>query len=249
MRSTHNHANGAAKQPLRARALLELAVVFSPPVGVLLLFQAIPVENPLWFVLAVWLANIAMLLLIGVCIARRGDTWSSIGLPLGSPSLRQILIAVGKSLAFFLMAVSAFVAATILMANLVGIPDGADLSKYNYLRGNPGMFALSLLGSYIVASFGEEVVYRGFLITRLEELLAATGRGRHLAALVLSSLIFGMAHFEWGLTGIVQTTAMGAALAFSFRLNRGVLWPLILAHGYMDTLLLTQLFLAPETGP
>ena len=69
------------------------------------------------------------------------------------------------------------------MANIVGVPDGADMTKYNYLRGNLPMLLISLAGVYIVSSFGEEVVYRGFLITRLEQLFGPNRNpvvaGRH----------------------------------------------------------------------
>ena len=62
--------------------------------------------------------------------------------------------------------------------------------------------------------------------------------------LTASSLIFGFVHFEWGPMGIAQTTFMGAALGVSFVLNKFRLWPLVLAHCYLDTILLAQMYLA-----
>ncbi|MCH6576022.1 MAG: hypothetical protein IH795_12640 [Bacteroidetes bacterium] len=56
------------------------------------------------------------------------------------------------------------------MANIIGIPEGADMSGYNYLQGNLPMLLGVLLGIFIVSSFGEEVIYRGFLITRISEM-------------------------------------------------------------------------------
>ena len=44
------------------------------------------------------------------------------------------------------------------------------MSSYEYLQGNLPMLLLSLAGVYIVSSFGEEVLYRGFLINRLAEI-------------------------------------------------------------------------------
>jgi membrane protease YdiL (CAAX protease family) len=131
---------------------------------------------------------------------------------------------------------------------LPSVPAEADLSGYDFLQGNLPMLLLSLLGVYIVSSFGEEVVYRGFLISRLQSLFGGESKTAVVAALIISSIIFGFAHFEWGPMGIGQTTFMGAALGISFLITKRNLWPLVLAHGYMDTLLFTQLYFAPESA-
>ena len=67
-------------------------------------------------------------------------------------------------------------------------------------------------------------------------------------ALVISAIVFGFAHFDWGVVGIVQTTFMGLALAASYLLVKRNLWVLILAHAYIDTLLLVQLYLGPSAA-
>jgi membrane protease YdiL (CAAX protease family) len=223
--------------------VLEIGIIFSPCLLTITIFRQLGVENPMWFVVAIWLANVIMLLLVWIAIRWRGETWNSIGLTFTRPGIADIGWTVAKSIPIFVFAVAAFVCGSVIMANIAGTPEGPDMSKYNYLQGNTMMLVISLIGSYIVATFGEEVVYRGFLITRLEELFGLSKSLSLIAALVLSSIIFGLAHFEWGLTGMVQTTGMGAALGISYLLVRRQLWPLILAHGYMDTILMVQLYL------
>ena len=67
--------------------------------------------------------------------------------------------------------------------------------------------------------------------------------------MVVSSVIFGFEHFEWGVIGIAQTTGMRAALAVSFLSTQRNLSPLIPAHACMDTLLLVPLYFSGvETG-
>ena len=84
------------------------------------------------------------------------------------------------------------------------------------------MLLLTLSGVYIVASFGEEVIYRAFLINRITELGLNT-KGGKIIAVILSAIIFGLAHYNWGLMGVVQTTFMGLALGFSYTyLNKKV---------------------------
>ncbi len=71
------------------------------------------------------------------------------------------------------------------------------------------------------------------------------GKAAWTMAVVISAVIFGLAHFDWGVVGIVQTTFMGLALAISYLVVKRNLWVLVLAHAYIDTLLLVQLYLGP----
>jgi len=129
----------------------------------------------------------------------------------------------------------------VVAANIVGIPEGADMSGYNYLQGNLVRLLLALPAVYVVSSFGEEVVYRGFLINRLAELTPK--KPRWWIAVIVSGLIFGLAHYTWGFVGIVETGFMGIALGAAYlKLGRN-LWLTILAHAYMDTILFVQMYL------
>ena len=100
------------------------------------------------------------------------------------------------------------------MANLIGMPEKADMSKYYYLRGNLPMTMLALGSVYMVSAFAEEVIYRGFLITRISE-LGGYGKSAFRFAVVFSSLVFGLVHSDWGLAGMVQASCMGLALGTS----------------------------------
>lgn len=225
---------------------LEIVIVFLPVVLVIFTFRLLGTNNPMLFIGAIWIANVAMLSIIWLGIKLRGESLNSIGLSFGNASISNIAWLFLKSIPIFLFAAIAFIFVPIVMASIVGVQIGADLTKYNYMQGNLPMLLFSLSGVYIVSSMGEEIVYRGFLITRLQTLFGGEGRKPVLSALILSSIIFGLAHFEWGLTGIVQTAFTGAAFGIAFLLTKRRLWPLILAHGYMDTLLFVQLYLAPQ---
>lgn len=128
------------------------------------------------------------------------------------------------------------------MANLVGMPEPADMSKYDYLRGNLGMTILALGSVYFVSAFAEEVIHRGFLITRIVELAGGT-KLAYSWAVILSSLVFGLVHSDWGIAGMVQASCMGVALGTSYLAVEHNLWVIILAHAYMDTVLVLQMYL------
>ena len=182
-----------------------------------------------------------MLALIWLSLQRRGERWSRLGLRWGRFGGRQALVAVAQALLLFVLATLAFVLTGGLMSRLLGTAGQGDFSGYAFLAGKPLLLFGVIVSSWITASFSEEVIYRGFLLRRLEELF---GDGRRAAGLAVagSALLFGLAHFAWGPVGVAQTTAMGLVLAVGFLWFRRNLWVPILAHAGMDTLLFVTVY-------
>jgi len=83
-----------------------------------------------------------------------------------------------QSILVFVLVLAGFIIASIIMANITGIPESSDMSGYNYLKDNIWMLFLTLGGVYIVSSFGEEVIYRAFLINRIKELRFTSKTGK-----------------------------------------------------------------------
>jgi len=93
---------------------------------------------------------------------------------------------------------------------------------------------------YIGSSLGEEIVFRGFLITRLMKTISGKWAGAW--AVAISGITFDLVHVGWGPMGMIQTTFMGWALGY-FYLHYGKnLWVTVLAHAYMDTILIVQIY-------
>lgn len=194
----------------------------------------------------VWVANVGMLVTLWLGLRVRGQGWEHLGLAFRVGRPRALARAVLQSIAVLVAALVAFVAGSMLPVS-AAVPGQADMSGYEYLHGNLPMLLVALAAVYVVSSFGEEVVYRGFLMTRLAEMGKET-RLAWSAAAVTSAIVFGLAHFDWGVVGMVQTAFMGLALAVSYLVVRRNLWVLVLAHAYIDTLLLVQMYIGP-TGP
>ncbi len=194
--------------------------------------------------LMVWSANILMLIYVWMGLKLRGETWSDFGLALKTLSLRKAVKTFLLSLLVLALALAGFIIGSIIMANITGIPTGsADMSGYDFFKDNMGMLILTLVGVYIASSFGEEVIYRAFLINRISELGQNTKKAT-IIAVIFSSVIFGLIHYDWGPMGMVQTGFMGLALGLCYVKLKKRLWILILAHAYMDTILMVQLYLA-----
>ena len=79
--------------------------------------------------------------------------------------------------------------------------------------------------------FAEELVWRSYLVTRIEEVTDST-----IQAIVLTSLLFGLNHLYQGPMGVVSATLIGAMYASVFSVTRR-LWPIALAHGLYDLIL------------
>ncbi len=221
----------------------EIIAVFAAAIVFLFLFTPLAGDNPIALQGVVWFANILMLLVVWMGLRVRGQAWKQYGLRFDL-NRRQVVRTFFQSIPVFLAAVAAAALTAVIAANIVGVPEQADLSEFNFLRGNPALLILSLVGVYIVSSFGEEVIYRGFLITRLEELGSST-RLATVSAVIASSMVFGLVHYDWTLAGILQTVSIGLVLGVSFLIGKRNLWVNILAHVYLDTLLLIQIYLAP----
>ncbi|GAA3719152.1 hypothetical protein GCM10022399_39460 [Terrabacter ginsenosidimutans] len=115
-----------------------------------------------------------------------------------------------------------------------------DVSAFAGLHGDLRLLATYLAASWVLAAFCEEAAFRGYLLTRLTDVL---GHGRlHVAVAVLgSSVLFGLLHTEQGPVGVV-VAALGGVVFSVLRYRCRTLWAPVLAHGFDDTLGFTWFF-------
>jgi membrane protease YdiL (CAAX protease family) len=120
-----------------------------------------------------------------------------------------------------------------------------DLSDFDDLEGNLAMLIALLVLSWTLAAVGEETAYRGYLQTRMAQLFGAR-RGGLAIAVLASSVLFGLAHSEQGVVGVVAVTL--DAIAFSVvRYRFRTLWASVLAHGFNNTIGFIAFFLIGPT--
>jgi len=235
---------GQSLQENRPMQCAEILLVFLAGVAIAVVGMRLAGDDPFARQAALWTANVLMLGMIWAGLRVRGQGWGSLGLSFPFDGFRALLRTLLQSIAVFAAALAAFAAGSVLAMNIAGAPQRADMSGYEYLQGNLPMLLLALAAVYAVSSFGEEVIYRGFLINRLAE-LGKGGKRAWGAAVLGSAAVFGLIHFDWGTAGMIQTAFMGLALGICYLVVKRKLWALVLAHAYMDTLLLVQLYLGP----
>jgi len=110
-----------------------------------------------------------------------------------------------------------------------------DLSLLAPLRGNLLALFVVLLLTWTLAAFGEELVWRGYLLNRIALLFGAMPY-RWPVAILVTSALFGLAHFVEGPTGMAENAIDGALLCGLYLMSGRNLWIPIVANGVTDTL-------------
>ena len=186
--------------------------------------------------------TIFLLPMIWVLLRMRGDKWATIGF--ARPDRLGYSIAIG-ALAGVLMELFAVYLTTPFISSSLGVEP--DYSNFSSIRGNAAALFLFLGLSWTVAAFGEEICFRGYLMKRLAQVF---GENQYawLAALVLSSVLFGWAHTEQGISGWIQEGLSGLLLGILFLSTKRNLTVPIVAHGVSNTVALVLIYLGMYAG-
>jgi len=183
------------------------------------------------------------LLLLGwISIRIRGLRWRNLGFTLNRGWLLTLALGVGAGL--LMEAFELFVSQPLLIRITGKQP---DLSDFQAIYGNLKWTLILLALTWPLAAFGEEMVWRGYLMNRV------AGIGKHtrlawIVGLVAVNMAFGYAHSYQGVTGIIDEGLMGVLLGL-FYLGTGCnLSVPIIAHGVADTVDLLLIFFGKYPG-
>jgi uncharacterized protein len=188
-------------------------------------------------------SKVPYLFLLGwISIRVRGHRWRDVGLTVGQPFLKILLI--GAAVGIGIEALELFATQPFLTRLL---HRGPDLDSLQRLVGNTLLLALGIFLAWALAAFGEECVYRGYLANRCAEILGDS-KTAWIVSTILVTLLFGFAHFHQGLTGVIENIIDGAILAaVYFATGRNLMAPII-AHGIADTIDVVLIYLGWYPG-
>lgn len=169
-----------------------------------------------------------------MCLRSAGESLAALGLVRPRP-LSMTLAAVGCAiLGYAVAAIGVFIATRVF-----GWPP-MQSGRLGAVAGNLPMLLGLLAVAWSTAAFGEELLFRGFLLGRLRALLGG-GLGAGVAATLVQALLFGLAHAYQGPTGILVTGLIALVFGLLY-LRLRTLWPLVIAHGLIDTVGLLALY-------
>jgi uncharacterized protein len=104
---------------------------------------------------------------------------------------------------------------------------------YHYLVRNTSALPATLFVMIVVAGFGEETVFRGYLFERLGKLFGSGVRAKAFIVL-LTAVWFGALHYsDQGLAGAEQAVITGLVFGTIFAIT-GRIWMLMCAHAAFD---------------
>jgi membrane protease YdiL (CAAX protease family) len=118
-------------------------------------------------------------------------------------------------------------------------PSAPELA--NEIAGNVKVALLALLLVWTFAAFGEEIAYRGYLLTRAAD-VGKRSTTAYWVGIVLVSILFGYGHYYKGPSGIIDSGIAGLILGTAYMLGGRNLWACILAHGLIDTFAVIDAF-------
>jgi membrane protease YdiL (CAAX protease family) len=122
-----------------------------------------------------------------------------------------------------------------------------DLEDFRPLIGNLKLTLIFIALAWSLAAFGEEMVYRGYLMNRVADLSNRTRRA-WIISLIVVHVAFALAHAYQGWTGAIDEGLMGLLLGVIYlRTGRNLAVPII-AHGIGDTIDFILIFLGKYPG-
>ena len=140
------------------------------------------------------------LFLLGwVSLRLRGMRWKDVGFA-RPRSWRTAIPGGNRWPAFASRRLSFFVSQPLLARWLGKMP---DLSNFTVVHGNLKITLVYLLLIWVLAAFGEELVYRGYLMNRVAGVFRKT-RAAWVVSLIVISVVFGCSHIGQGVTGIAR---------------------------------------------
>jgi membrane protease YdiL (CAAX protease family) len=187
-------------------------------------YHVVPNEVPILFVIGL------------ISLRVRNGGWEVIGLRWPVSWRRTVLFAL------------AVAALRILLGQFVTDPLTAHFwpaavgpSGFNEITGHWMVALRWLLIVWTFAAFGEEISYRGYLVTRAAD-VGARSKTAYWVGILMVSVLFGYGHYYKGPAGMVDSGMAGLILGTAYLLSGRNLWVCILAHGFIDTFGVVALF-------
>jgi membrane protease YdiL (CAAX protease family) len=212
--------------------LFGLFAVFVPLVIVAEIGAMLGTDTSFAAALVINSAYVLALIIATAVLKAQGRGWRNLGLARPENWPKTLVFALGT----LLVMIVALLGFQVIIMNIPGLALGpSNQSDYNPLTGNLPLYLIMVAASWTLIAFGEEMVFRAFLINSLAGALG-NGKASWGLALVGSSLLFGLAHYDWGLAGILETFIAGLIFGGVYLRAGRNLWVPIIAHALIDTL-------------
>ena len=117
----------------------------------------------------------------------------------------------------------------------------ANLDDFRQVRFNLPNYLFIVLIGFIVGGWYEELVFHGFVFTRIEKLIS--NKNAIWISFIITNIIFGLYHFQLGFSGVLNAFIAGCAYHFMMLKHNRNLWFALFFHGFFDAIGLTYIYL------
>jgi membrane protease YdiL (CAAX protease family) len=177
----------------------------------------------------------AILVLLWVKLSR--TPWRDIGYVRPRSWTRTILVGIAFGVTFKLLMKA-------VVMPLLGAPPVNQ--AYHFVTGNSAVIPLMIYTMIVVAGFGEETFYRGWMFERLGKLFGQSALVK-ITIVLITSILFASIHYpEQGLPGAEQALVTGLIFGSIFAVS-GQIFLLMIAHAAFDLTALWMIYYDLET--
>ncbi|WP_421809477.1 CPBP family intramembrane glutamic endopeptidase [Flagellimonas sp.] len=115
-----------------------------------------------------------------------------------------------------------------------------DVGLSDTIQGGKLQFLLMIIMGWLIGGFYEEIVFHGFIFTRLEKMIK--GKFAAYISFVITSFAFGIYHIQLGALGLINALLVGAVYLTLFLYFKRNLWYSIMCHGFYNTMVMTLIY-------
>jgi membrane protease YdiL (CAAX protease family) len=180
--------------------------------------------------------SIPILLFIWFVLKYSKETFSDIGFSLRQFKPKSILI--GALIAVLTLAFMQLIFHPVL--DFFVSLEYKDAGLNDTIQGGKLQFFIMIIMGWLIGGFYEEIVFHGFIFTRLEKMFK--GEYSTYISFVITSAIFGVYHIQLGASGIINALVVGAVYLALFLYFKRNLWYSIFCHGFYNTMVMTLIY-------
>lgn len=180
---------------------------------------------------------IGILAIIASAIEYKKDLFKSLGFHRKNVNVKSLLVTAP------LIGIATFLIYIYILVPSVGYLTGQpiDYSEFIAFKGDLPAILSFLPFVWATAAFGEEIVFRGYLMRQFTKFFGSS-KISLIMNLLLFGFTFGWLHAYQGITGQIITGIIGMFLAVIFHLRKSDLWFNVAVHGFIDTVALVYMY-------
>lgn len=174
---------------------------------------------------------ISIIIVIANYIEFKGKSFSALGFKRANFNAKNLLVRAPLVALGFFIFYAFIVVPGIEMLTRVPI----DYSSMSQLEGNLETTIVWLLIVWATAGFGEEIIFRGYLMRQFVKFFGDSKISLAINILIICGF-FGYMHMQQGITGQLVVVIIGALLSIIFYMLKYDLWFMIMIHGIFNTI-------------